>query len=109
MLNSIRVSALFWTTIIFAFTTMPPVNPLRAHIHSATGSQLALLVAVEQHVTATLFDSAGRAVATLFDGVASLSEVETTRLERSELASGVYFVRAMGRGGQTAARSFIVH
>ena len=78
----------------------PPAGPaiLSAPVPNPTrdGARLTLTVDAAQPVTAALYDTLGRRVATLFDGPAAPDAPIVLTVDGSGLPSGVYVVRARG-------------
>jgi hypothetical protein len=68
-------------------------------VHPVDASQsvtIALTARTAQTAKVAVYDVLGRQVMTLFDGELTASRTIRLRLPSSSLASGVYFVRAVG-------------
>jgi hypothetical protein len=59
-------------------------------------TRFSLSVSSAQHVTVNVFDTLGRRVATLFDGVMEADLATQISVTGSDLPAGVYFIRAQG-------------
>jgi hypothetical protein len=59
-------------------------------------TMLQFVVSAEQPITATLYNSLGAPIRTLFSGVAPAHEVQTMVIDGAGLASGMYIVRLQG-------------
>ena len=68
------------------------------------GARLTLQVDDAQHVTAELFDVAGRRVAQVFDGAVGLGQTVALEVRRGDLPAGVYLVRVAGERFQASRR-----
>ena len=71
---------------------------------TADGARLTLRVDAAQHVTAELFDAAGRRLATVFDGAVTPGGTVELEVRRGRLPAGVYLVRARGERFETSRR-----
>ncbi len=65
-------------------------NPFRQ------SASIRLQVATAQDVTVAVYDLLGRSVARLFEGAMDADQSRTFSVDGSELAPGLYFVRATG-------------
>ena len=65
-------------------------------------TQFELRVAVEQHASVYVFDTQGRQVATLFDGMLEANTAKTISFNAAGLPSGIYAVKVIASGFSTS-------